>query len=247
MLTFNGVVKPDIEPKPELATIINNIDNQVRVVASAPLIFATKSGNPITPNTVSVHSASYVGADLEVDNHLYVTPYIHTPSLPSQQRGDTVLTVCFQHDIGMLAYDIPIRWKRNDPLRIIKLASGAYAVGYTDHCKFKVSKLTVTSELAYKTHFSGDGTTLFLEQTKAKPKPLRRRRNGNSAIANATVAKNHHRPIKTQLKSIHRHQVTRIKPSPSINHNSKPKHGNNVLIQLETTHPYRSEVTMNGE
>jgi hypothetical protein len=159
MLTFNGVVKPDIEPKPELATIINNIDNQVRVVASAPLIFATKSGNPITPNTVSVHSASYVGADLEVDNHLYVTPYIHTPSLPSQQRGDTVLTVCFQHDIGTLTYDIPISWKRNDPLRIIKLASGAYAVSYTDHCKFKVSKLTVTPGLAYKTHFSGDGTT----------------------------------------------------------------------------------------
>jgi IS5 family transposase len=62
----------------------------------------------------------------------------------------------------------------------------------------------------------------------------------DTANANTTVTKNHHRPIKAKLKSIHRHQIARINPSPSINHNSKIKSGNNTLIKLKTTHPYRS-------
>lgn len=242
-LNFRGEVKPDLEPRTSLKAIIKNIDGQTRIVASNSLLFTTRSGAPINPNIVSINSEPYIGADLEVNNdHLYITPYIYTPSLPNCQDGCAIITLRFKYDIGTLTYNIPVSWERNDPLRIVKVAPRSYAVSYADNCKFNIRKLTVAPGLIYKTYFSNDGTTLFLEPATIKIKSLQQHRKRS-----VTFIKRSDRPVRAKIKPMCFKSLNIVNANNIIRPNSKPKYDSEVLIKLETTHPYRSEVTINSD
>jgi hypothetical protein len=168
-LTFQGKVKCDIEPITELKTVINDISSKTTVIEAKPLIFTTRSGLPLIASRIAISGEPFIGAHMAVNNdRLELIPYIYEPSLPNHQSGNTVLKLSFKYDIGNLTFDIPISWERKDPLCVINMGSGAYAVTYDDNRPFQVRSLTVNSGISYTTQFSDDGCTLFLRPV---PKP----------------------------------------------------------------------------
>jgi hypothetical protein len=256
-LAFKGEVEADIEPKTELKTVIKDINSKTTIITGKPLIFTTKSGAPFVTSNISISGEPFIGAHIAVnDDKLELVPYIYEPSLPNSQTGHTVLKVSFRHAIGTLAYDIPITWERADPLRIIDLGFGAYTVSYTDNCPFKVRSIVVAPGLAYTTQFSDDGLTLLLKPGTPQQIVLKRHHQ-------STIVKKIHPVAKVKSKVL-RHRVstltTKSKLKIKSNHkvNAKVQHqlctGTNpihktsgVLIQLETNHPYRSEVIIRDE
>jgi hypothetical protein len=245
-LSFQGEIKPDIDPKTELQTTIKNITSNKTTITGEPLIFTTKSGLPFIPSTISINGEPFIGAHIVVNNNqLELTPYIHEQSLPNSQYGHTVLKVNFSYAIGTLTYDIPINWERTDPLCIINMGSGAYAISYTDNLPFKVRSLIVAPGLTYTTQFSDDGLTLFL---KPKIKLFKQSKQG---VVNGRQYKKLY-SVKTNKKKIHTLKLQtkyNYKSHIKTKHQLKTHPSNNprVLIQLETTHPYRSNVVIRNK
>ena len=240
-LNFQVEVKADIVPSTTLSTVINNINSNTPMTTGKPLTFITESGVSFVPAKISISGEPFVGAHLIVNNdQLELIPYIHEPSLPNRQAGHAVLKICFKHDIGALTYAIPIAWERADPLCITKLGPDTYAVSYVDNYKFKIEKLTFAPGLTYVTRFNNNGTVLIL---KPKSKTLRRHK---------VIAIKRHLPTKTKFLKC-RSVIGIAKPSIKLTHNKlsvMPAHDRsnyNVLIQLETTHPYCPKVVIRSE
>lgn len=241
-LTFQGEVKTDIEPRTALETVITNIGSRMTTVAGKPIVFMKKSGAAFVPTDISISGEPFIGAHITANNDcLEIIPYVYEPTLPAQQSGHTILKVHFKYDIGTLTYDIPISWQRADPLRIAKTAPGTYTISYTDNCKFAVRSLAVAPGLVYTTRFSDDGLTLWLEpRSHIQTRVLRRRHAAQKTYSLAKVRTSSRPKPKVNSKISAK---AKVKLQTTTKYIDTP----GVLIQLETTHPYRHKVVIRGD
>lgn len=232
-LSFHGEVIPDIQTTPSPSALVAGIHPGQEAAAQSPIVFTTKSGAALDPQEVEISGPRFLGATLETDgNRLLVVPYVTEPDLPLKLKGEADLRVHFRGCMGSIDYLIPTKWERADPLIIKEVGPKTYEVSYEDARAFALRKLVLPDGLNYTARPIRGGRALLL--TPGAPRRAASKGPIKPKVAPAA-------PPQATPKPAVRHAVKkRALPHPAPKSMSLPE----IFIQMETSHPYRSDVTI---
>jgi hypothetical protein len=221
-LFFTADIEPNIEAKSPLAALVKDIHPRREVDAEHDIRFGNKSGEPMDPDEVEILSSlPYLNAEVTTDGtDLVVTPYVIEKALPLTMSGQGTLTVHFT-GCGSLDFSVPVQWERADPLIIREVAPKIFEVSYEDDRVFSLKSLHLAPGLRYDTKSIRGGRAMLFSPVKPKPRPK--------------PAPGSQQPPAAKPKPKPMPKTASTKPKPTL-----PE----LLINAVTTHPYRSQVTI---